>query len=254
MLKKSLAVAILIGATGLSGGAYAQTASSAWLGGINFQLIDLDTHDGITPSLTFDRYSSTSASVAPVAGSGLTSTNSTSSTALWTAIASANSALGATTSASIKALDLAAAGTIFGTGEYESKAFQQGLFILSPNTELVLAGHASAYVNGSLTLPENTSASVSVQVVDTQDGVAYDQIASYSNGAFSYDHLPTSVNDSFTLHFFNNGSEAIYGTMETYAVATGSVTGISPVPEPEMFGMLLGGLALFGVARSRKQG
>lgn len=235
-------------------GALAQASSNAVIGNVTYQLIDLDLNDGIDPWIAFSNQSEVFAGVAPVANGGFTSYHSDASSDALPAIAVANASRGAVTWAGIAGDRVSASGFSAAMpaaeGEYYSAAQQSRKFSLAPNTQLIVTAHASADVTGNEGASRQTSGSLSFQIIDSQNAHPFTQIAFFSKGAYSYNGLPTIVDEDFSLNFFNWNATTLNGTIDAYAGASSTVLA---VPEPSTYGMLFAGLGLLGFVARRKR-
>ena len=126
-------------------------------------------------------------------------------------------------------------------------------FWLSPHTEIILLGRTQGSIssdNGNSEQGQNGGIGGYVSL--TTDYVSGEYFSAYA------DLNPigrTSFNEQFSLRLSNHSDEAIMGHVMSrfYAAATDSGAIPSPVPEPETYAMMLGGLSILAVlARRRK--
>lgn len=252
MLKPLTTVFAFLGLVYSSAYATPQASSTAIIGNVAYQLVDLDPNDGIAPSITFSTFSSIYAGIATDPAAGYQSYNTAFSYDQLPFFSTGNDDVGLSTEGSIQRGTLSTSGQLGGAGGYYTSAQQSRLFSLSANTELIVTGHAKANVTGNLTLPDMASGSVSFQIIDSQHANPYTQLAFYSNGAYNYNNLPTSMDENFTLNFYNRGASTLDGTIDVYAGAS-ALTTAAPVPEPEAIGMLAAGLGVLSVAARRRR-
>jgi hypothetical protein len=245
-----ITLAVILSATALSAAANTPVTSSASISNFSIELIDLDTTDGVNPWIEFSRQSFSSSSVATTAKGYFDSWTSDSSSANDPSVSTTNAARGATTSAALNGQHLAASGAIVGDGAFYSSAWQSSKFSLSANTGLIVRGHLDASATGTLTYPDNTTGSASVQIINSQNANPFDQISFYSVTAYSYNNGPRLIDENFTLSFSNAGGSTLNGTMDLYIGASGMV---AEVPEPETYSMMMGGMALLGAMAYRRR-
>ncbi len=250
MFKKSLAIAILLGAACIGPNAYAQTSANSSLSGVSYQLIDLDPNDGVTPSVDFTRFSQVISVAAPGPGQPMSLFDYNYSVDSQPGIHSFLAAPFTTTSALVDGSDVGAHGATLGTFDFYSSASQTQYFSLSAHTQLIVTGHATADVGHVQTMPDWTNADVSLVISDNQQLWPVNQRVAYVNGAYSYNYGPRALSDDFSLTFTNNDGAALDGRIDLNASVGAH---LQPVPEPQMFGMLLAGMALLGCARLRRQ-
>ncbi len=232
------------------GNANAQQTSTAVVGDVAYRLVDLAPNDGIAPSLTFSTFSSIDASIATNPSTVFNDLHSAFSYDQSPSFSVANNIGAASGSGTIHGSTLTTTGQLNGAGGYYTSASQSSMFSLSANTQLIVTGHAQANVKGDLTLPDMAGASIWFQIIDSQHATPFGQLAFYSNGAYSYNGLPTTVEEDFTLNFYNHTTSVLNGTIDIYS---GVYAMQSPVPEPATYGMLIAGAGWLAAAARRRK-
>jgi PEP-CTERM motif len=127
-------------------------------------------------------------------------------------------------------------------------------FTLSPNSLLVLSGYIAGNTysarpgDPNFTAEGHAQLSISGITLPNNGG---QQFANISRDWYLYSN--SSSSEHFSLAFANGDSNAIDGTLFAQAQIFG-YSPAAPVPEPETWAMMLGGLAALGaVARRRRQ-
>lgn len=267
-----------------AGPALANASSSASFGNLVITLTDLNPGDGIAPSLSFSAnghayvlgetlgwgeteeeslYAYTAAQQQGVL-SGHTHGDWSSASSSVTA---ASTVAGFTT--------LSASGAAFsgldGHGAYRSHATGADPFVnsftLSANTMVTFSTTASMQVHTSMGYnldadqDEYANAHLLLAVNGSVDGVEQSDVqerALSATFAIRDDGSSMGVSDSWSgmlaASFSNTSSAEAYGTMQAFVSTEGwsaNWDGVTPVPEPETYAMMLSGLALVGWAGRR---
>jgi hypothetical protein len=231
----------------LAPGAHAANASaSAQISNLTYQLVDLDPNDGILPTITFatSYLGQASTSWYPYASDTSGALGSTGVT--W-------SSGSAATSSGATALSAHSSLSSDWYSRYDADASQYLPFTLSPHTSLLItAAGALDVVPGGAT---RSSASISFTAQldflspgGVKGGTYYDQSYASQDGARDY---------SFSA-YLASGATAQNGFLQLRAQTSLELDAptdpANPVPEPETWGMLLGGLAVVGgLARRRSK-
>jgi hypothetical protein len=268
--------------------AFATASSSAAMGNLVITLTDLDLNDGISPWLSFtpnsvsglhneakgwgDVYESyTRDDYASAPGKdGLLSRQI--DTAWSTASGSVNTAANAAGYTAMAAQGAAMSG-VDGYGKYFSQAYNgNGVseFKLSANTQVTFSVVADVKAQTSMgynldaDMAEYGYGRVLFNVGGTVNGMWYNDAQERAALAEYYvndDNTVSGVSDSWSgllsVSFANTGSSTADAWLQGVALSEGQSAvwdGVTPVPEPETYAMMLGGLALIGVARRRKAG
>jgi hypothetical protein len=267
--------------------AFATASSSAAMGNLVITLTDLDLNDGISPWLSFtpnsvsglhneakgwgdvyEAYTRDDYASAP-SKDGLLSRQI--DTAWSTSSGSVNTAANAAGYTSMAAQGAAMSG-LDGYGKYFSQAYNgNGVseFKLSANTQVTfsvvadLKAHTSMGYNLDADMAEYGYARVLFNVGGTINGMWQNDAQERAVLAEYYvndDNTVSGVSDSWSgllsVSFANTGSSTADAWLQGVALSEGQSAvwdGVTPVPEPETYAMMLGGLALIGVAR-RKAG
>ncbi len=240
----------------LSNAAFADVNATSRLYNTGFQLIDLDLNDGITPGLVFSNspWSGGSSNLSAYQPGYPDASDYKSHHDMQAYSASVNAGVtrvSASYSGGSYFADFAAAGSTT-VGSFHGYTSQSIVFYLTPKTRLVVFGDAQA----------------SLQFSGQGDarGFAY-SAASLSNwtdsgGDVSYSGLiegdsswirDKQITEHFSINMNNNADHQITGYMNLSAQVNGS-SGPAPIPEPETWAMMLGGLAaLAALARRRRK-
>lgn len=119
-------------------------------------------------------------------------------------------------------------------------------FVLSPHSSLVISGHASGFANSAMSDSAHTAANIRLY------GYVYGELQMhtlYRDGYSNQANANWSDNFSFTV--YNPSDQETYGRFDVQALSNGYT--LTPVPEPETWAMLGGGLAMLaGLQRRRK--
>jgi hypothetical protein len=279
----TLAAACLAAAVGP---AFATASSSATFGNLIITLTDLNPNDGIAPSLSF-----TAAGHAFVLGetlgwgdvqddtlyaytaqqqqgvlSGATHTDWSSATS---SVTMANTVAGFS---ALSAQGVAKSG-LDGYGAYRSHAtgadpFENG-FTLSANTMITFSTSASLQTSTSMGYNlsadqrEYANAHVALYLtgnvggVDQSDTQERDMVSTFDvrdDGSTIGVH--NSWSGQLSVSFSNTSAVDASGTMRGFVSTEGNSAiwdGVTPVPEPETYAMLLGGLGLIGALGRRRR-
>jgi hypothetical protein len=283
-LRNTLAAACL---AAVVGPALANASSSATFGNLVITLTDLNPNDGIAPSMSFETYGH-----AYILGEAFSWGGGYKHTTFTETAAQQQGTLGkdinlhwSTAGASLVAADTVAgftslaahgaAGSGIGAwGTYRSYASGQDPFLnqftLSPNTMVTFSTTASMHAQTSMGYnldadqDEYANAHVLLGVTgytaDGQqhaDGQEGDLSATFNvRDDGSTEGVSQSWSGMLSASFSNTTGSNATGIVEAFVSTVGwsaAWDGVTPVPEPETYAMLLGGLALLGgVARRRK--
>jgi len=258
------ATALLVAAT-----ANAQSSATSTLD-LRFWLSDLDPSDAIAPTLTFDPNSRSAAEWATVAPSGSTSSLQSGASAFG-AVSSSGSLDGAGGSASFSGDPLvgsalitasAVAGSLAangsGTAFVYATASDQPWFMLSPHTQVVMAGSTTIVWNaGSPAGAAYGEIDLALHVAGSEDGLSmgYATAGYYGDGAGD---VSGSSPGGVTVIFTNDSDvpEAVGFEVDVFANASEFETVPPPVDEPSNVGMLFAGASflLWGMRRRRSSG
>lgn len=267
------------------GPAFASASSSATLGNLVITLTDLNPTDDISPWLSFNNLSSASLlsetvgygefndghvsiRYAPSQG-GLVSTQTATDWSSSSASVLASSGLGGFTTLSAQGH---AGSGLDGYGSYRANASAASspfsAFTLSANTKVTFS--VVADLKAQTTMGYNLEADMAedayavavlgvwgdVNGIFQIDSKQHDVVAGFD---VRDDNTTVGVSDAWNgdieVSFFNYGAVDATGGFQTFVTAEGFSSvwdGVSPVPEPETYAMLLAGLALVGVARRRQ--
>ncbi|HEX8613947.1 MAG TPA: PEP-CTERM sorting domain-containing protein [Telluria sp.] len=221
--------------------------TSANLSNIQFQLIDLDLTDNITPSITFqNKQSGGQLSYVQGAEGG---SNSFSGFDTFSAAYTNGSVSATSTATSLQAQAQARTSPVAQGQELtvSVSARQELSFTLSPSTRLIFSAQGDAFVD---------QADIDWTSPDASIGA---WIETNINGVSVHDESYSSITSSQ-----GKRSRFLQGSVDTgTAIATGMLTAsasvnfhdtgtIGPVPEPETYGMLMAGLLVLGGVARRK--
>ena len=281
-LLHTLAAACLVAAAGQ---AFATASSSATMGNLVITLTDLNPTDGITPSLSStwqgaatvfsvvdswgDIASSNVANRYAPGPQGLVSAETHADWASSSAsVMAANNAAGFT---SMSTIGVAKSG-LDAYGYYRgdsANASPLNDFTLSANTEVTFSVLASTQSKTSMGYNldadqgEFAYAHAVMNVLGSVNGnfqIDTQEHISYSNFHVRDDGTTMGASDSWSgqlsVSFFNYGTTTTTGQIQSFVEIEGqSATwdGVTPVPEPETYAMMLGGLALIGVIGRRRR-
>lgn len=287
---KRLAMHILATAclAAVVGQASATASSSAFMGKLVITLTDLNPTDGITPWLSFkpnsvsglhnvaegwgDVYESyTRDDYASAVQQNGTLTRKV-DTEWSSASGTVNTAANAAGFTSMSAQGSAQSG-LDGYGKYFSQAYNgNGVseFKLSANTQVTFSVVADLKANTSMgynldaDMAEYGYARALLNVGGTVDGMWQNDASEHAALAEYYvndDNTVSGVSDSWSglmsVSFYNFGATTSDAWLQGVALSEGQSAvwdGVTPVPEPETYAMMLAGLALIGAARRRKAG
>lgn len=223
----------------------AQSASaSVDTSGFSYQLIDLDLNDQITPAISFtERIASTSHYDN---GSGVVDVDAIETfgtTSITRAFGSAATRSTATSSSVQAGFELASPYFQLFSGQH----FYGWDFEITPSTGILFrttatlnAAHAG---DGTRSLAKASMVGYLYHYGDeSQEQSDFTDLVAIENGARSY-----------TLSgYLHSGQESLRGAFGIGTEATAAFYGISPVPEPSTYAMLLAGLGLLGWRARRK--
>lgn len=229
--------------------ALAQTSANTSLNITGFQLIDLDTNDGITPafyvgsvyniSASYLRdYISNQESFVHYRPDDLSAHNT-------------NNTLNNLNSGGNYSGGLLGNQTAFaqagspGSGSAYGYANLELGFALTPNTQLILLGHASA----SEAAPDSSN-----RAPHQESGTTLTLRQQWGGFVGSFGETTanqSSYNRDFSI-VFNNGGNMFQGELKMRTWANAAVDTTVPVPEPESWAMMLLGLGALGVVARRR--
>jgi hypothetical protein len=273
-------LAAITAATLTASTTFAGSTSSAALGSITWQLIDLNPLDNVAPSITFlaggggnDTYAHTYAYQSnPFAqsqqqnwGSGnWAPVNSSSSTSLaWATASLTGSGIGSAVLSASGASATPVSAYQYDLAYYQGQAYNgyngYSSFTLSANTLVTFS--AAATISGSAQAagaPNGAHAQAQAWFDVWGPGILGNGNQSsndtlYQN-IYAYGNPSQSFSDSRTLgvSFLNLTAGDMTGTLRAGAYAYG-YSNAAPVPEPESYALLLAGLGLLGLVAGRRR-
>lgn len=234
-------------------------SSSASVSNVHYQLIDLNPNDGIAASISFaGSFNQSSSEVYDISkGQKQDSQTTTDLSSVYAnvVLGDGQAAAGISTPASGGTFgNLYTKGYQSGTGSFSAYSGMNASFTLSANTVLVLFGTIGGHAtSGSPWTPNNTATSWAVfdvtgPTLPNGGGIQYASV----NRNWSNEHGPQSSYENFTLSYVNGQQQATTGFLSAN-MSSGARNTAQPVPEPETWGMLLGGLALVGALARRRR-
>jgi hypothetical protein len=264
----------------------ATATSSATIGNLVITLTDLDTADGISPWITFTVPRFGGIECGSV-GFGADNSEATQGFRFGVAedrlyTASAHTDWSASSGTVLTGKGIGGFTTLSAQGVANSGLDSYGNYLaqtsaskdpyseftLSPNTKLTFS--VAAEVKAQTTIGYNLETDIGEQakalavlnVVGVADGVSQsDNQQHIAAAAFDVrdDNTTIGVSDAWsgilTANFVNNGAGEATGILEVFTYVDGfsaSSNGVTPVPEPSTYAMLLGGLGLIGAAARRR--
>jgi len=250
-----LAAAVLL-ATGATN---AQTSATSTID-LRFSLADLDPTDGILPTLTFDPDSRSTASWGTESAGGSTSSPQQGASAFGT-VATSGLLDGSGGSASFTGDPLASAARISASAVADSLSVNgtgaayvttpssgQPWFVLSPHTQVTMAGATTIAWDASASGSAFGEIDVALHVAGSSDALSMDYATAgyYAPGTGD---LAGSSADGVTVTFTNDSDtpEAVGYYIGVFASASDFESGLPPVDEPSGAALLLAGAsALLG--------
>ena len=255
--------ALLLG----TGASHALSTSSTVLSDLRISLIDLDTADGITPSVTLDAGSAGNAEVAALAP-GVDAHWSNQGSGPFGPTSAAGELLGTGGSASISGDPLGAGATfstsaVAGLEDFSGSglATTGGLLTLSPHTEVGFTGHAAVTWQAS---EPQAAAFGEVDLHLTTDLLSAQSLRQLDY--FTAGYYPAAPSDSLSgfaegdlwVAYANTSDDPVvlaYSIfLETNANAVGVPLTPPPVPEPGGASLALAGLVVAGLSTWRRRG
>lgn len=119
-------------------------------------------------------------------------------------------------------------------------------FVLSPHSSLVINGHANGFANSSMS--ESAHTEVNLRLLAYVNGEL--QLQQFYREGYA-NQANANWSGDFSLTIYNPGDYEVYGKFDANALSNGYT--LTPVPEPETWAMLGGGLAMLaGLQRRRK--
>lgn len=265
MPRFTLMAAAAAAALGVQMPAHATASSSASLTDFSWTLIDLNTADGIAPTLTFAGQSYVY-TYTYNSSLGTTDSHDAAGTSVMDPISSSSSDGHSVSSAAITATSLSTSGHTSGSstggqyGYYQGTAYLNNYysssFTLSPFTAVIFQGTATtaatttapydglhpewAYgdvqINGSLSYGNNNQSA----------SASFSAYSDNTSGTFYAESGPLAL--SFINPTGNAVNGSLYGAVQSYGYSYAAA-----VPEPETYAMLLAGLAVVGTLSRRRQ-
>lgn len=218
---------------------------NATLNNFGYRLVDLDTTDGITPTISFGwTFSETFIDTCRCGGGEGESVNF--SFDFPSSITSLGGLYNVTGLSSISPNEYAAQLGSVHVSNSVANSWTTADFTLSANTKLIIFGTS----NGSMTdyQGETGTLGVSSYVGISEAGVSK---ASHSN---SYNGTPSAggslYSESFEIEYSNLSAADAQGTLD---IGSSAGLTISAVPEPSTYVMLMAGLLVAGVAARRRR-
>lgn len=268
-----------------AGPALADASSSATFGNLVITLTDLDTGDGIAPSFSFNRNgpsfidsrtegfgdvaeSYQFQNYAPQQGGLFTGETHSAWSSSTGSIMTANNVAGFTWMSAQGAAHSGLAG--YGTYSAASiGATPENSFTLSANTAVTFSVMADMQTRTTMgynleaDMAEYATAHALLNVGGMVDGTfVNDAQERFIAAGFDVldDNTTVGVSNGWSgllsASFANTGSAETSGFLQTFVIVDGYSAiwdGVTPVPEPGTYAMLLGGLALLGVAGRRRR-
>ncbi|MBI3229782.1 MAG: PEP-CTERM sorting domain-containing protein [Burkholderiales bacterium] len=238
-----------------SNAAFAEVNATSRLFNTGFQLIDLDTTDGITPELVFSN--------TPWSGgySNITASNDNypyasdykhhhDRQAFSSSVSAGDSSVSVNYSGGGYFANYAVAGTT-ASGNFSGYSSQSIVFYLTPKTRLVVFGDAEASLQFSGQREARgfaySYASLS-NWTDSGHDVNYSGLIDGDSSWIKDKH----ISEHFSINMDNNADHQITGYMNLSAQVN-ATSGPAPIPEPETWAMMLGGLAALAAVARRRQ-
>lgn len=218
--------------------AFAQAGASASAGSLGYELIDLDTSDGITPWLAFQDIASVSTYATIFRGSSENADPLARVIAFGPSTSLVDEA-GAAAYAQASWTELASSATAHANMATSTAVMHQG-FVLSPNTEVRFFALGTVDTDA-----EEWASTMAVTglVVTLDSGESIEDDAYARNGEAYTGWMNASV--------ASHGAAAVQGRVG-FATYTESYALAMPVPEPAAPAMLFGGLGLLAAMRLRR--
>ena len=255
--------ALLLG----SGASHALSTSSSVLSNLSISLIDLDTVDGITPSVTLDSGSASNAEAVALAP-GVNEHWSNQGSGPFGPTSAAGELLGTGGSASISGEPLVA-GATFSTSAVawlqdfsgSGLATTRGLLTLSPHTEMGFIGHAA--VTWQASEPEAAAYGevdlyLTTDLPSAQDLRQQDYFTAGYYPAAPSDSLAGIAEGDLWVAYANTSDDPVVLAYAIFVVTNANEVGVPftppPVPEPGGAVLALAGLVAAGLSTWRRRG